>query len=560
LMWQLVPTLVREMGQAFPELVRAEALITETLKLEEGRFKKTLDKGLKLLDDATSDLSSGGILSGDTAFKLYDTYGFPLDLTEDALRGKGMTVDNDGFNTAMEKQREDARKAWAGSGDAATEALWFKLRDELGATEFLGYETEAAEAQITALIIDDETTENADVGTSVGVLVNQTPFYALSGGQMGDKGEILGSDGARITITDTLKKAGDLHLHLGAVEKGTFKVGDQVRLNVDGTQRSALRSNHSATHLLHEALRQHLGDHVTQKGSLVAPDRLRFDISHPKPVDDSEMQKVVSDVNAQILSNAPVVTRLMDQETAIQAGAMALFGEKYGDEVRVVSMGTENNGKDFYSTELCGGTHVNRTGDIGIFKVLSETAVAAGVRRIEAVTGNAARAYFDETEASLIKTAEVLKSKPSDVPERVKSLIDERRKMEQEISQLRKQIATGGISSEQSEILVSGTKLIARLMDGIPAKDLKGLADEFKQKIGSGVVALIAVNDGKASLVVAVTDDLTETFNAVELVRAGSAKVGGKGGGGRPDMAQAGGPDGDQAGAALDAIQQAMAV
>jgi len=559
LMWQLVPTLVREMGQAFPELVRAEALITETLKLEEGRFKKTLDKGLKLLDDATSDLSGGGVLSGDTAFKLYDTFGFPLDLTEDALRGKGMTVDIQAFNKAMEKQREDARKAWAGSGDAATEALWFKLRDELGVTEFLGYETEAAEAQITALIVDDIITDSAAVGTTVGVLVNQTPFYALSGGQMGDKGEILGANGARIIITDTLKKAGDLHLHLGRVETGTFCVGDEVRLNVDGTQRAALRSNHSATHLLHEALRQHLGDHVTQKGSLVAPDRLRFDISHPKPVDVSEMQKVVSDVNAQILANVPVVTRLMDQETAIEAGAMALFGEKYGDEVRVVSMGVGGSSKkQFYSTELCGGTHVNRTGDMGVFKVLSETAVAAGVRRIEAVTGNAARAYLDETENILLKTANALKTKPSDVPDRVKSLIDERRKMEQEISRLRKQIATGGTASEKSEIDVTGTTLIARLMEGIPAKELKSLADDFKQKIGSGIVALIAVNDGRASLVVAVTDDLTDTFNAVDLVRVGSNVVGGKGGGGRPDMAQAGGPDGDQAQAALDAIQKAM--
>ena len=566
LMWRLVPTLVREMGQAFPELVRGEPLITETLKLEEGRFKKTLDKGLKLLDEASANLGEGGVLPGETAFKLYDTYGFPLDLTEDALRNKGMTVDHDGFNKAMEQQRADARKAWAGSGDAATEAVWFELRDRLGATEFLGYETETAEARVTALIMDDQSISSVTEGDTVGVLVNQTPFYALSGGQMGDKGVITSGNGVRIRIDDTLKKAGDLHLHQGIVEKGTLHVGDEVRLEVDGPQRAALRANHSATHLLHEALRQHLGDHVTQKGSLVAPDRLRFDISHPKPVDGSEIENVEADVNAQIMGNSTVVTRLMDQKSAIEAGAMALFGEKYGDEVRVVSMGSIGSGgsggscKDgFYSTELCGGTHVKRTGDIGVFKVLSESAVAAGVRRIEAVTGNAARHYFGETEHQLLKTAEVLKTKPADVPDRVLALIDERRKMEQEISSLRKQIATGGSGGDQGEDTVNGIKIIARKMDGMPAKDLKGLADDFKNKIGSGVIALLAVNDGKASLVVAVTDDLTDTFNAVDLVRVGSAVVGGKGGGGRPDMAQAGGPDGDQAGAALDAIKQAVA-
>ncbi len=560
LMFRLVPTLVREMGEAFPDLKRAEPLVEETLKLEETRFKQLLDRGLKLLDEATDGMADGSTLDGETAFRLYDTFGFPLDLTQDALKARKIAVDESGFNAAMKRQKEEARKAWTGSGEAATDAVWFDVKDDVGATEFLGYDTETAEGRITALVVDGAPTKTAAEGAEVAVVLNQTPFYGESGGQMGDKG-IIKTEGAEIVIRDTQKRVDDLHVHMGKVVSGTVNVGDEARLLVDHDRRSRLRANHSATHLLHESLRRRLGDHVTQKGSLVAPDRLRFDISHPKGVNDDEIAAVEADVNQQIAVNAEVVTRLMDPESAVEAGAMALFGEKYGNEVRVVSMGANEDNTNF-STELCGGTHVKRTGDIGVFKIISETAVASGVRRIEALTGAGAREYFAETEKALQAAAAELKSQPQDVPVRIKALLDERRKLERELADARKKLAMGGGGSsgpakaETKEI--AGIQYAPRLLDGVPAKELKGLVDEMKKQLGSGVVAVVSNTDGKASLVVGVTEDLTSKVDAVKLVQAGSAAVGGKGGGGRPDMAQAGGPDGAAGQAALDAIAAAI--
>ena len=560
LLFRLVPTLVREMGDAFPDLKRSEPLVMETLKLEETRFKQLLDRGLKLLDEATDGMADGATLNGETAFKLYDTYGFPLDLTQDALKARDIKVDEEGFSAAMQRQKAEARKAWAGSGDAATDAVWFGVRDSVGATDFLGYDTETAEGRISALVVDGKTVESAAAGTEIAVVLNQTPFYGESGGQMGDSGTITTED-AVIAVTDTQKRVDDVHVHIGRVESGVVKVGDEARLVVDHNRRSRLRANHSATHLLHEALRRHLGDHVTQKGSLVAPDRLRFDVSHPKAVNDDELAGVEDDVNAQIAINSDVTTRLMDPESAVEAGAMALFGEKYGDEVRVVSMGADPD-KDFFSTELCGGTHVKRTGDIGVFKILSEAAVGSGVRRIEALTGAGARAYFAETEKALQEAARELKSQPSDVPARVKALLEDRRRMERELADARKKLAmgggtsSGGAGSDVEEI--NGVKFSGRILDGVPAKELKGLVDEIKKQIGSGIVAVISNIDGKASLVVGVSDDLTASHSAVDLVQAGSAAVGGKGGGGRADMAQAGGPDASKAADALAAIKAAV--
>jgi len=557
LMWKLVPALVGEMGQAFPELRRAEPLVTETLKLEESRFKKLLDRGLKLLDEATGDMSEGAALDGETAFKLYDTYGFPLDLTQDALRPRGISVDTSGFDAAMERQRAEARKAWAGSGDAAEDAVWFDLRDDLGATDFLGYETETAEGKIVALVKDGKPVDALKAGDSGFALLNQTPFYGESGGQMGDTGEIH-NEGLVARVTDTQKRVGDLHVHALSAE-GDLKVGDEVELRVDHARRSDLRANHSATHLLHEALRRKLGEHVTQKGSLVAPDRLRFDISHPKALEHDEILAVEASVNARVAENSDVTTRLMEPEAAVEAGAMALFGEKYGDEVRVVSMGGIEDGGKTFSTELCGGTHVRRTGDIGPFKIVSESAVAAGVRRIEALTGRGAMAHFDAVEDSLNKAAALLKATPADAPVRVSALIEERRKLERELADVRRQMATGGGGGAASETLeVAGLKYAPKLLDGVPAKDLKNLADDLKKQLGSGVVAVVSNTDGKASIVVGVTEDLTEKVSAVDLVRVGSEALGGKGGGGRPDMAQAGGPNGADGQQALDAIRDAI--
>jgi len=560
LMFRLVPALIREMGDAYPDLKRSEPLVTETLKLEETKFKQLLERGLKLLDDATGDMTAGDELDGEVAFKLYDTFGFPLDLTQDALKVREITVDEDTFASAMQRQREEARKAWSGSGDAATDAVWFGVRDKVGATDFLGYDTESAEGQIKAIVVDGTSVENVAAGAQVSLVLNQSPFYGESGGQMGDCG-VIKTDNATITISDTQKRVDDVHVHIGVVESGTVNVRDEARLDVDHENRSRLRANHSATHLLHEALRRLLGDHVTQKGSLVAPDRLRFDVSHPKGMSAEELATVEIDVNKQIAANASVSTRLMDPESAVEAGAMALFGEKYGDEVRVVSMGDDINA-DFFSTELCGGTHVKRTGDIGVFKILSETAVASGVRRIEALTGAGARAYFAETEKTLHEAASHLKANPSDVPARVKTLVEERRKLERELADARKKLAMGGGAAKSDNTnaveTINGVAFSGRVLEGVPAKELKGVVDDLKTQMGSGVVAVLSINDDKVSLVVGVTDDLTASNSAVGLVQAGSAAVGGKGGGGRPDMAQAGGPDTSKANEALDAIKAAI--
>ncbi len=557
LMWRLVPALVAQMGQAYGELGRAQALIVETLRLEETRFRHTLERGLKLLEEATGGLRAGGSLAGEIAFKLYDTYGFPLDLTQDVLRGKGMTVDTLGFETAMAGQRAAARKAWAGSGEAATEGLWFELRERLGASEFLGYATEGAEGQVTALVKDGRPVDKAALGDEIALIANQTPFYGESGGQTGDTGILFTAQGGEIQVTDTQKKLGDLHVHYGKVAKGSVAVGEAVVMRVDGERRRRLRANHSATHLLHEALRRALGPHVTQKGSLVAPDRLRFDFSHPKAPAAAEIAAVEVDVNARIRVNAAVATRLMTPDGATAAGALALFGEKYGEEVRVVSMGGEAEGHA-YSTELCGGTHVRRTGDIGSFKIVGEGAVASGVRRIEALTGADAEIYVAERIELLDAAAGALKVAPADLPARVAGLIEERRKLERELAEARRRMAVSGGGAAPIAKDVAGVKLASRLLDDVPAKELKGMADDLKKQIGSGVVALAARGDGRVSLVVAVTDDLIGRFNAVDLARIGGKMLGGQGGGGRPDMAQAGGPDGSKAEAALAAIEEAL--
>jgi alanyl-tRNA synthetase len=555
LMWRLVPVLVAEMGQAFSELVRAEPLITEVLKLEETRFRDTLERGLRLLEEATADLPAGGELPGETAFRLYDTFGFPLDLTQDALRARGMTVDLCGFDAAMERQRAEARASWKGSGDQAEERIWFELRETIGATEFLGYEHETAEAQVRALVVGGQPVQRAEPG-EVMVVTNQTPFYGESGGQIGDTGAIRRGP-AVVHITDTQKKLGDLHVHIGKLEGGALEVGDVVELAIDGERRARLRRAHSATHLLHAALRRHLGSHVTQKGSLVAPDRLRFDFSHPKGVTSEELAAIEAEVNLFLRQNAGVRVRVMDRDEAIGAGAMALFGEKYGDEERVVSMGREPDGHTT-STELCGGTHCRRTGDIALFKITGESAVAAGIRRIEALTGEAAYRHVRDEERLLGDTAVALKVAPQDLPERVQGLVSERRRLEQEISKLRQQVATGAAAAPSEARDVAGIRYLAREVEGVPARDLRGMADAMLRALGSGVAAVVSVVEGKATLVVSVSDDLKEAVNAVDLVRIGVAELGGKGGGGRADFAQGGGPDGTRADTALKAIADAL--
>ena len=557
LMYRLVPTLVRTMGQHYPELGRAEPLITETFKLEEDRFQDMLARGLKLLEDEASKIPSDGTLPGDVAFKLYDTYGFPLDLTQDILRGQGQTVDDEGFENAMEGQRALARKAWAGSGDAATEEIWFDIHEEVGATEFLGYETERVEGVVTAIISDGKRIDTVVEGSDIVFTVNQTPFYGESGGQQGDAGFAETANGAVIKISDVQKKLDIIHVHMGKVIKGNLTKGDVVDLQVDGSRRERLRANHSVTHLMHAALRDHLGDHVTQKGSLVSPDYLRFDFSHPKPIDSHSLFAVECAVNAKIRINVTVETRLMTPDDAEEAGALALFGEKYGEEVRVVSMG---DGDKTYSTELCGGTHVSRVGDIGFFKIVSESAVAAGVRRIEAVTGDAALRHVTNQENLLGDAAAIMKTALADVPNRIKSLLEDRRELEREVSDLRQKIAIGGESNAESNDVkeVAGFKFIARYVEGLPAKELKPLVDMLKAQIGSGVVSVAAVDGPKASLVVGVTDDLTSRVDAVALVRAGAVAIGGKGGGGRPDMAQTGGATVTGAAQALVDIEAAL--
>lgn len=564
LIWRLLPTLVREMGQAYPELIRAEALISETLKLEETRFRKTLERGLGLLNDATSNLGKGDKLDGEVAFKLYDTYGFPLDLTQDALRRRDISVDTESFDKAMERQKAEARANWAGSGEAATETVWFAVRDKAGATEFLGYETEKAEGIITALVKDGKIVDGVHEKDECMMIVNQTPFYGESGGQVGDTGIIIGDD-FTFEVHDTQKKANGVFVHIGVVTKGKIATNDAVELKVDSKRRSKIRANHSATHLLHEALRETLGTHVAQKGSLVTPERLRFDFSHPKPISREELDQIESLANEIVLQNAPVVTRLMAVDDAIEMGAMALFGEKYGDEVRVVAMGEQLDDGTLknraWSIELCGGTHVRRTGDIGLIHIVSESAVAAGVRRIEALTASGARQFLAGQDKRVHDVASILKASPQDVTERLRILTDEKRKLEKELTDARRELALvgGGEGASDDKETINGITFIGRVVSGVSPRDLKPLADAGKQQIGSGIVAFIGVGeDGKASAVVGVTDDLTAKFSAVDLVRVASSALGGQGGGGRPDMAQAGGPDGAQAEAALAALRQIL--
>jgi alanyl-tRNA synthetase len=561
LLWRLVPTLTREMGQAYPELVRADALITETLKLEETRFRRTLTRGLAILDEKSRGLNSGDKFDGGVAFTLYDTHGFPLDLTQDVLKPRGIAVDVVAFNAALKQQQQIAQESWKGSGEAATEAVWFGLRDKVGATEFLGYDTETAEGVVAALVKDGQEVSTLKKGESGAVVLNQTPFYGESGGQVGDTGT-MSADGVRLRIASTQKKVGDLFVHSGTVEEGTLKVGMPLALTVDHDRRGAIRQNHSATHLLHEALRQVLGDHVAQKGSLVAPERLRFDFSHPKPMSADEIERVEDIANDIVIQNSLVTTRLMALDDANASGARALFGEKYGDEVRVVAMGEGSGNTMGWSVELCGGTHVRRTGDIGLISVVGEAGVAAGVRRIEALTGTAARKAAHHV-GEIAKTAAAeLKVSVEDLPSRLAQVVDERRKFERELSEAKKKLAMGGGARSEGADgvrMVGDVKLMARAVSGIDIKDLKSLADEGKKQLGSGVVALVATSeDGKASVVVGVTPDLVARISAVDLVRKASAVLGGKGGGGKPDMAQAGGPDGSKADAALAAIAAAL--
>ena len=553
LMWRLVPSLVRSMGDAFPELVRAEALMTETLRLEETRFKQTLDRGLKLLDAEADKLPSGGVLSGDVAFRLYDTYGFPLDLTQDVLRGRHMTVDVNGFNQAMERQRAEARKAWAGSGESATDAVWFSVKEKAGATEFLGYDSTQAEGLVKALVVDGKEVDSVAEGQKAAVITNQTPFYGESGGQIGDTGVISMGDTV-FAVEDTQKKVGNLFVHQGVMKKGSLSVGKNVLMAIDEDRRAAVARHHSVTHLLQAALRKILGDHVTQKGSSVTPDGLRFDFSQPRQITAEELRAVETEVNKSILKNLKVTTRLMSPADAIEEGAMALFGEKYGDEVRVVSMG---DGDGRVSIELCGGTHVRRTGDIGSFRIISESSLAAGVRRIEAAAGLAALKYAESRDDILSDVSEKLKVSASEIPARIRAMQEEKKRLERELSDMRKRLASGGAGGSDVKT-VNGVKFIGQILSDIPAKELKGMADELKKKVGSGVVALVCASEGKVSVVVGVTDDLTDKINAVDLVRAASAAAGGKGGGGRPDMAQAGGSDVTKTAEALAAVERGL--
>ena len=559
LMHRLVGALVTEMGQAYPELGRAQPLIEEVLQREETRFRQTLSNGLRLLDEASAGLGEGDKLPGETAFRLYDTFGFPYDLTEDALRARGVSVDRAGFDAAMAQQKAAARAAWKGSGEAASSEVWFDIAEREGATEFTGYTATSGEGVVVAIVKDGAEVTEAKAGDTVTVLTNQTPFYGESGGQMGDTGTIAGADGLKITVTDTAKPLGRLHAHQAVVDAGTVRVGDAVQLVVDVVRRDATRANHSATHLLHQALRNRLGGHVTQKGSLVAPDRLRFDFSHPSALSAEDIAAVEAEVNAEIRANEEVSTRLMTPDDAIAAGAMALFGEKYGDEVRVLSMGRTTDKS--YSVELCGGTHVRALGDIGIFRIVAESAVSSGVRRIEALTGEGARQWLIGREDSLKHTASLLRTTPEDVEARVAALLDERRKLERELAEAKKALALGGggAKAEAADEDVGGIKFSGQVLEGLDPKDLRGLLDQAKQRLGSGVAVIVAVNDGRASIAAAVTEDLVGKVSAVDLVRAGVEALGGKGGGGRPDMAQGGGPDGSNAADALAAVKAVLA-
>jgi alanyl-tRNA synthetase len=561
LMHRLVPELVSEMGAAYPELVRGQALIQEVLEREEAQFRRTLEKGLKLLEEETGELGEGGTLDGETAFKLYDTFGFPYDLTEDALRVLGISVDREGFDAAMAEQKSAARAAWKGSGEAASEDVWFDIAEREGSTEFTGYSSSTGEAEVVALVKDGTEVESAAEGDEVIVLTNQTPFYGESGGQTGDAGRIWTPEGLEMIVSTTNKPLGRLHAHVAKIGKGSVKIGDAVHLEIDVDRRDQIRANHSATHLVHAALRNRLGEHVSQKGSLVAADRFRFDFSHPKPLSDEDIAAIEAEVNEEIRANETVGTRLMTPDDAVAAGALALFGEKYGDEVRVLSMGRKGGEGRTYSVELCGGTHVEATGDIGLFKIVSESAVSSGVRRIEALTGEAARQWLLARDEALRAIAGALKTSPDEAALRVAALVEERKRLEKELGEAKRALALGGGSAGNSDSAdedVGGVKFSGQVIDGLDPKELRPLLDESKNRMGSGIAAICAVNEGKGSFAVAVTDDLTERFSAVDLVRAGVEALGGKGGGGRPDMAQGGGPDGSKADAAIAAVREAL--
>lgn len=563
LMHRLVPSLVAEMGAAYPELVRAQPLIEETLKLEETRFRQTLANGLKLLDEATAGMKAGDVLPGEVAFKLYDTFGFPYDLTEDALRAQDLSVDRSGFDSSMAEQKAAARAAWKGSGEKASDEIWFDIAEEFGGTEFTGYVSEEGDGQLLAIVKDGQRVEQASAGDEVVLITNQTPFYGESGGQMGDAGTITGDDGLEIAVEDTAKPLGRLHAHRGRILSGTLKVGAALHLSVDGERRARIRANHSATHLLHAALRNRLGGHVTQKGSLVAADRLRFDFSHPKALTPDDIAAVEAEVNRHIRENDDVTTRLMTPDAAIEAGAMALFGEKYGDEVRVLSMGTlgaDAPGKN-YSVELCGGTHVSALGDIALFKIVGESAVSSGVRRIEALTAESARQWFTQRDEKLKEAAAALKTSPDEVPARIAALVEERRRLERELADAKKALALGGGGKAEAAgpESIGGVAFLAQHVEGLDPKGLRGLVDEAKASLGSGVSMIVAVNEGRASVAAGVTSDLVDRVSAVDLVKTAVAALGGQGGGGRPDMAQGGGPDGARAADAIAAVRTQLA-
>ncbi|MDT2078773.1 MAG: alanine--tRNA ligase, partial [Planktomarina sp.] len=565
LMHRLVPALVQQMGAAYPEIVQAQSTIEETLYQEETRFRTTLDKGLRLLEDEVTDLRAGGALPGATAFKLYDTFGFPLDLTQDALREKGMSVDIDGFDTAMAAQKTKARAAWSGSGEMADDTIWFDVLDAHGATDFLGYDTERAEGQIVSLVSNGAQVETSAHGTSVQLVLNQTPFYAESGGQIGDRGLVVTETGT-VTITDTRKTA-DLFIHIGTVTAGSITNGQAAKLQVDEVRRISIRANHSATHLLHEALRRSLGDHVTQRGSLNADDRLRFDFSHNQALTAAQLRQVQTEVNSIIRQNSYVETRIMTPDGARTLGAQALFGEKYGDEVRVVSMGHlsesgKGASKDTYSLELCGGTHVRQTGDIGGFVLLSDGASSAGVRRIEALTGAVADTYIQNQFKCMSEVAITLKVQPVEVALRAQQLLDERKTLQNEVANLRREVAmSGGSDMALNEpIIVGGKGFLAQVLQGVTGRDLPALVDAHKVKIGSGAVLLIADSDGKAAVAAGVTEDLTVNLSAVDIVKIAVAELGGKGGGGRADMAQGGAKSIKNAEAAIAAVKTYMEI
>ncbi len=554
MIYKLLPSLQREMGEAYPELYRAQALISETIKTEESRFIKTLDKGLRILDEETANLKSGDELSGSVAFKLYDTYGFPLDLTQDALRTKNISVDTKGFDEAMAKQKAEARKNWAGSGDTGTEKVWFEIQEKVGSTEFLGYNTLKADGQITALVVNNESLNLVSRG-EFWLVTNQTPFYAEMGGQVGDIG-LISSDDVTIQVLDVKKKLDGISAHLCKLIKGSVKVGDVLTFQVAEQNRKNICANHSVTHLLHRALRDVLGNHVAQKGSYVSADRMRFDLSHPKQITAEEIRQVENIVNNAIRQNYKVTTALMSQDEAIKSGAMALFGEKYGEEVRVVSMGDD---KEIFSRELCGGTHVKETGDIGYFNIVSESAVSAGVRRLECLTGHGAEQFVQEMEDKLHAVGNLLKTSPNDLEKRIKQLLDEKKKLENDMFELKKRFASNKAADNRDNFeIINGIKFVGRAIPNVHPKELKAFIDEITPEIGSGIVVLASNKDDKASIVVGVTKDLTEKYSAIDLVKKASQAVGGQGGGGRPDMAQAGGPNGEKIADAIEAVKKAI--